>query len=137
MRHINFSDFEIQTDHLMSAEQPNLVIINKKKGTCQIVAFVVLVYNGVKIKESEKRNKYLDRTKDLKKAMENVGYTDANCYLSFWNDHQRLVKGIRFRKQRVNGDYPLYSLIKIGHNSDKSPADPRRLTVRDNQLTMV
>ena len=27
-------DFEIQTDHLISARQPDLIIINKKERTC-------------------------------------------------------------------------------------------------------
>ena len=32
-------DFEIQTDHLISAKRPGLVIVNKKKKTCRIVDF--------------------------------------------------------------------------------------------------
>ena len=37
-------DFEIQTDHLISARQPDLmIIINKQKRTCRIVNFAVLV----------------------------------------------------------------------------------------------
>ena len=32
-------DFDIQTDHLISARRPYLIIINKKERTCRIVDF--------------------------------------------------------------------------------------------------
>ncbi len=32
-------DFEIQTDHIISARRPDLIIINKKERTCRIVDF--------------------------------------------------------------------------------------------------
>ena len=34
-------DFDIHTDHLISARRPDLIIINKKKRTCKIVDFAV------------------------------------------------------------------------------------------------
>ena len=54
-------DFDIQTDHLISARQPDLIIINnkKKKKTCKIVVFAVPADHRVKLKESEKRDIYL------------------------------------------------------------------------------
>ena len=62
-----FWDFEIQTDHLISARQPDLIIINKKEETCRIVDFAVPADHRVKFKECEKRNKYLDLARKLKK----------------------------------------------------------------------
>ena len=66
-------DFEIQTDHLISARRPILVIVNKKKKkkkkkkrTCRIVNFTVPAEYWVKLKESEKRDKYLDLARELK-----------------------------------------------------------------------
>ena len=62
MRLNHLWDFEIQTVHLMSARQLDIIIINnnkKKKITCRIVDFAVLADFGVKSKESEKRDKYL------------------------------------------------------------------------------
>ena len=50
--------FEIQTDHLIPARRPDLVII---------VDFNVLEDHKVKIKENEKRDKYLDLAWELKK----------------------------------------------------------------------
>ena len=53
-------DFELQTDHLILAGRLDLVIINKKKRTCQIVDFAVPNDNRVKSKEKEKKDKKLD-----------------------------------------------------------------------------
>ena len=39
----------------------------QKKRTCRIVDFAVLADHRVKLKESEKKDKYLDLTKELKK----------------------------------------------------------------------
>ena len=60
-------DFEIQTDHLISAGRPDLIWINKKEKNCRIVDFAVSVDHRVKLKEYEKRNKYLDLARELEK----------------------------------------------------------------------
>ena len=63
-------DFEKQTDHLISARRPDLIIISKKKKkkrTCRIVDFAVPADHRVKLKESEKKDKYLDLPRELKK----------------------------------------------------------------------
>ena len=59
--------FDIQTDHLISARSPDLIIIKKKKRTWKIVVFAVLADYRVKLKEFEKRDKYLDLARGLKK----------------------------------------------------------------------
>ena len=64
-------DFDIQTDHLVSARKPDLIIINKKKKKkkkkiCKIVDFAVLADHRIKLKEWEKRDKYLDLARELK-----------------------------------------------------------------------
>ena len=62
-------DFHIQTEHLNSARRQDFIIINKKtkKRTCKIVEFAVPVDHRVKLKESEKKDKYLDLAWELKK----------------------------------------------------------------------
>ena len=55
-------DFEIQTDHQISARRPDLVRVINKKRTCRIVKFAVPADHNVKIKESEKSDKYLELT---------------------------------------------------------------------------
>ena len=60
-------DFNIHTDHLISARRPDLIIINKNKRTCKIVDFAVPVDHRIKLNECEKKDKYLDLARELKK----------------------------------------------------------------------
>ena len=53
-------DFDIHTDHLISTRRPDLIIINKKKGTCKIADFAVLADHRISLKEYEKKDKLLD-----------------------------------------------------------------------------
>ena len=46
---------------------PDLIIINKKKRTCKIVDFAVPADHRIKLKECEKKDKYLDLSRELKK----------------------------------------------------------------------
>ena len=61
-------DFDIHTDHLISARRPELIIINKKKILCKIVDFAVPADHRIKLKECEKKDKYLDLARELKKV---------------------------------------------------------------------
>ena len=67
--------------HLISARRPDLIIKKKKKKKrikgkakkkkkriCKIPNFAVLADQGVKFKESEKKNKYLDLARELKRC---------------------------------------------------------------------
>ena len=62
-------DFNIQTDHLIPVRRPDLIIINKKKKkrTCKTVDFAVPTDHRIKLKECEKKDKYLDLARELKK----------------------------------------------------------------------
>ena len=57
-------DFEIQTDHLILTRWPDLKIVNnnkkEKRKTCRVLDFAVPADSRVKLKESEKKDKYLD-----------------------------------------------------------------------------
>ena len=84
-------DFNIQTDHLISARRPDLIIINKKekekkKRTCKIVDFAVPADHRIKLKECEKRDKYLDLARELKK-LEHTGDNYTNCNWCDWNSN--------------------------------------------------
>ena len=73
-------DFDIHADHLISARRPDLVIINKKKKRiCKIVDFVVPADHKIKLKECEKKDKYLDLARELKKTMEHESDDCTNC----------------------------------------------------------
>ena len=62
-------DFDIQTDRLIAARRPDLIIINKKKKKkiCKVVDFAVPADHRIKLKEWEKRDKYVDLARELKK----------------------------------------------------------------------
>ena len=60
-------DFNIQMDHLIPARRPDLIIINKRKRICKIDDFAVLADHRINLKESEKKDKYLDLARELKK----------------------------------------------------------------------
>ena len=50
-------DFDIQTDHPTLTRNPDHIIINKKKKkTCKIVDFAVLVDHRIKLKECAKKD---------------------------------------------------------------------------------
>ena len=84
-------DFEIQTNHLISARRPNLVKVRKKKKKkkrgkkwereriCWIVEFAVPTDHRVKPKESEKRGEYVDPAWELKKTIKHESDGDTNC----------------------------------------------------------
>ena len=80
-------EFDIHTHHLISARSPDLIIINKKKRTCKIVDFAVLADHRIKLKEYEKKDKYLDLARELKKTMEHEGDNYTNCNWCFWYSH--------------------------------------------------
>ena len=60
-------DFNIQTDPLIPASRPDLIIINKRKRISKIVDFAVPADHRINLKEIEKKDKYLDLASELKK----------------------------------------------------------------------
>ena len=58
--------FEIKTDRLISARLQDFVIVNEKKKNFSVVDFAVPTDHRVKLKESEKSNKYLNLARELK-----------------------------------------------------------------------
>ena len=75
----------------------------------------------MKIKESEKINKYLDLVRELKNhevALETVPQKKPG----------------RNGNQTKNRDHPDYSIVEIGQNTEKSPEDLMRLAVTWSQV---
>ena len=56
----------LKTDHLISARRLDLIEIIKKKITCKLVDFAEQADLWIKPKESEKKDKYLDISRELK-----------------------------------------------------------------------
>ena len=129
-------DFDIQTDHLISARWPDLIIINKKERTFRIVDFAVPADHRVKLKECEKRDKYLNLARELKKLW-NMKVTIIPIVIG---DLGTRTGGLG--NNRTGEDRPNYSIVEINHNTEKSPGDLRRLAVtqtpvENHQLTLM
>ena len=60
-------DFDIQTDHLISARGPDVIITNKKKDNLQNCGLTVPADHRIKLRECEMKDKYLELARDLKK----------------------------------------------------------------------
>ena len=116
---------------------------HKKKGTCEIVDFAVPADHRIKLKEYEKKDKYLDLSRELKKTMEHEGDNYNNHDWCFWYSHQRFIKGTGgFGGRRTTGNHPNYNIIENGQNTEKSAVDLRRLAVtqppvKNHQLILM
>ena len=72
-------NFDIQTDPLISARRPDLIIINRKRRICKIVDFAVSSDYRIKLTECEKKDMYLDLARELKKTMAHESDNYINC----------------------------------------------------------
>ena len=63
----NNNNNNIQTGHLIPARRPDLMIIKKRKRICKIVDFAVPADHRVNLKECEKKDRYHDLARELKK----------------------------------------------------------------------
>ena len=87
-------DFNIQTDHLIPARRPDLIIINKKKRICKIVDFAVPADHRIKQKECEKKDKYLDLARELKKLWNTQVTIIPSVIGAFGTATKGLLKGL-------------------------------------------
>ena len=87
-------NFDIHTDHLISARRPDLIITNKKKKrTYKIVDLAVPPDHRIKLKECEKKDKYLDLARELKKQW-NMKVTIVSIVIgAFGTVTEGLLKG--------------------------------------------
>ena len=60
-------DFSIQTDHIVEAWRPDLVVVHKKERSCKIIDFAVPGDNRIEEKEKDKIEKYQDLERELQK----------------------------------------------------------------------
>ena len=127
-------DFEIQTYHQISVRQQDLIIINEKRENLKNCGLVP-VDHRVKLKECEKRNKYIDLARELKKKLEHESVDYTNCNWCPWYSHRRVgsrTGGIG--NNATGGGCPNYNIVEIGHNTEKRPWDLRRLAVTQTQV---
>ena len=63
---INFLwDFSIRTDHELGARSPDLLIVNKREKSCQIIDVAIPENGRVRKKEDEKVEKYQNLAKKV------------------------------------------------------------------------
>ena len=59
-------DFYIQTDRVIQARRPGMIVINKKENTAQVIDFSIPHDSRMDSKETKKIVKYQDLVKELK-----------------------------------------------------------------------
>ena len=104
--------------------------------------FAVPGNHSGKIKESEKRDTFLNLAGELSKLWYMWVTVIPIVTAGFWTVPKGLIGAGRIRNQRTNRDHPNYIIVKIGKNTEKSPGDLRRLViidtpVKDHLLMMV
>ena len=60
-------DFSIQTDHVIEAQRPDLVLIDEKERSCKIIDFTVPGDSRIEEKEKDKIEKCQDLGRELQK----------------------------------------------------------------------
>ena len=58
-------DFSIQTDHVIEARRPDLVVVDKKRRICKIINFAIPGSSTIEAKEKEKIEKHQDLRREL------------------------------------------------------------------------
>ena len=82
----------------------------------------------MKLKEHEKRDKYLDLARELKKLWNMKVSIIPIVIGALGTVTKELVHG-RLENKSTSRDHPNYSIIEIGQNTEKSPGDLKRLVV--------
>ena len=104
-----------------------------------IVHFAVPVDHRIRLKECEKKDKYLDLARELKKIW-NMKVTIVPMLIGAFITITKRPGGLR--SWRTGTDYPNDSITENGQNTEKSSRDLRRLAVtqtpvKDHQLILL
>ena len=133
--------FEIQTDQLISARRPDLVRVSIKKRVYWIGEFAVPVDHWIKLKESEKKDKYLDLAKELKKLWNIKMMVIPIVTGALSTVTKGLIKGLEDLEIRGQME-TIQMTVFLKSNTKKSSGDLKRLAVtqtpmRNHLLTLV
>ena len=128
-------DFEIQTDHLISARRPDLMIVIKKKRNCRIMDFTVPVSHKSKLKENEK---YVGLARGLKKLW-NMKVIVIGALGKITKE---LIQGLEDLEIRGRVETIQTTALEIGQNTEKSPGNLSRhavtqTLVKDHQRMLM
>ena len=131
-------NFDIYTDHLISARRPDLIIIHKKKKRIwKIVNFAVTADHRIKLKESEKKNKYIDLARELKKLW-NMNVTIIPIVIGAFGTvtkWPRIVRCLQHRAKTISSDTDAYQeeMISLRYNLHRNNY-PERITSAPRNL---
>ena len=111
----------------------------QNKRTCKIVDFAIPVDARIKLKESEKKDKYVDLARELKKLW-NMEVTIIPIVIGEFGIEHKGTGGLGSSRSR--GGHRNYSIIENDQNTEKSPGDLRRFAVtqtpvKDHRLTLM
>ena len=124
MRRTNFSGNSRYKRIIYSQPDDQTIDSQQKNRTCQIVNSAVPADHRLKLKESEKRDKYLNLAWELKKTVEHESDGDTNCSWRTWHGHQSIGTGTgELGKTRTREDYPNHSIAEMSQNTKKSDGD--------------
>ena len=112
----------------------------QKKRTCKIVDFAVPADHRIKLKESEKKDKYHDLARELKKLW-NMTIIPI-VFGAFGTLTKGLFKGLEVLEVGRREEAIQITALLNGQNTEKSPGDLRWLAVtqtplKDHQLTLM
>ena len=107
-----FFDFANQTDPLIFAKRPDLMLINEKKEN--VSSSEICHSSGLQSKNKRKRKdrQILGPCQRTKKTVEQVGDSYTNCRSHALNSPQWIG---RVGNQRKNWNHSDYSIIEISH----------------------
>ena len=79
-------DFSIQTDHVIEARRPDLVLVDKKERICKIIDFAVSGDSRIEEKEKNKIEEYQDLGRELQKIWNvseyhTISFRLFRCYI--------------------------------------------------------
>ena len=116
---------------IISAKRPDIILINKKRRLCKIVDFAVPADHIINLKECEKKDKYVNLARELKKLW-NMKVTIILIVIgAFGTVTIGLLKGLGVLEV---GERIEIIQIENGQNTEKSPADLRRLAVTQSPV---
>ena len=136
---INLIYIQTENDYYNTNGSPNLdhtaQVNNKKRRTCKIMVFAD---HTLKLKECEKKDKYLGLARELKNLWNMKVTFIPIVIIAPRIVTKRLIK--RLGNKRTNGGHPNNCIIDIGKDTEKSPGNLRRLAAtqtfeKDHQLT--
>ena len=103
-------DFDIETDPIISARRPDLIIMNKKKRTCKSVDFAVPADHRLKRKKMLKEGHVPRHWLGTEKTEEHESDNNTNRNWCFWYSYQRIIKETRgLGNKKPIGDYIIWT----------------------------